>query len=74
MSNLGDDSGNLLVRARSALLDAIDALAEQKNSVVLIGAQAVYLHAGGLNIALAEATKDADLALDPPPAWGRAVN
>lgn len=65
MSNLGDDSGNLLVRARSVLLDAIDALAEQKNSVVLIGAQAVYLHTGGLNIALAEATKDADLALDP---------
>lgn len=33
--------------------------------MILIGAQAVYLHTGGLNIALAEATKDADLALDP---------
>lgn len=33
--------------------------------MVLIGAQAVYLHTGSLNLALAEATKDADLALDP---------
>lgn len=65
MSNPGDDSGNLLVRARAVLLDAVDALAGQKSSVVLIGAQAVYLHTGSLNIALAEATKDADLALDP---------
>ncbi len=65
MSNLGDDPGNLLVRARSVLLNAIDALAEQSSSVILIGAQAVYLHTGSLNLALAEATKDADLALDP---------
>lgn len=65
MNSRGADSHSLLVRARSVLLDAVDALAEQKNSVVLIGAQAVYLHTGSLNIALAEATKDADLALDP---------
>ena len=62
MSNPGDESHSLLVRARSVLLDA---LAGQKSSVVLIGAQAVYLHTGSPNIALAEATKDADLALDP---------
>jgi hypothetical protein len=65
MNSPGADSHSLLVRARSVLLDAIDALAGQKSSVVLIGAQAVYLHTGSLNIALAEATKDADLALDP---------
>lgn len=65
MNNPGDSPGNLLIRARSVLLDAIDALAEQKSSVILIGAQAVYLHTGSLRIALAEATKDADLALDP---------
>ncbi len=65
MNNPGDSPDNLLVRARSVLLDAIDALVEHASSVVLIGAQAVYLHTGGLNIALAEATKDADLALDP---------
>ncbi len=65
MSNPGDSPDNLLVRARSVLLDAIDALVEHASSVVLIGAQAVYLHTGSLNIALAEATKDADLALDP---------
>ena len=66
MSNPGADSGNLLVRARAVLLDAVDALAGQKSSIVMIGAQAVYLNPGSLNIALAEATNDADLALDPP--------
>lgn len=57
----GDD---LLILARSALLDALDALAEQRNSVILIGAQAFYLHAAETSVALAEATKDSDLALD----------
>ena len=34
------------VRARTALLDAADALVEQLHAVVLVGAQAIYLHAG----------------------------
>jgi hypothetical protein len=63
MSPAGD--AELLVAARAALLDALDALAEQRNALVLIGAQAIYLHTGGANIALAEATKDSDLAIDP---------
>jgi hypothetical protein len=63
MSPAGD--AELLVAARAALLDALDALAEQRDALVLIGAQAVYLHTGGADIALAEATKDSDLAVDP---------
>ena len=36
----------LYVRARAALLDVAEALAEQLDAVVLVGAQAVYLHTG----------------------------
>jgi Nucleotidyltransferase len=59
------DDAKLLVAARSALLDALDALAQLREAVVVIGAQAIYLHTGGAAVALAEATKDSDLALDP---------
>jgi len=55
---------DLLIAARRALLDALDALREHRDSVVLIGAQAIYLHTGAATVALAEATKDSDLALD----------
>ncbi|MDQ4500749.1 GSU2403 family nucleotidyltransferase fold protein [Sinomonas sp. ASV322] len=65
MSSPGDDPTDLLVRARTALLDALDALAEQRDAVIVIGAQAVYLRTGGIDVALAEATKDSDVALDP---------
>lgn len=54
-----------MVQARSALLDALDALQAHNDSVVVVGAQAVYLHTGQANVALAETTKDSDLALDP---------
>lgn len=63
MSPAGD--ADLLVAARSALLDALAALAEQRGALVLIGAQAIYLHTGAAIVALAEATKDSDLAVDP---------
>lgn len=46
------------------MLDALEALAEHRNAVIVIGAQAVYLHTGGINVAIAEATKDSDVALD----------
>jgi hypothetical protein len=55
---------DILVQARSALLDALDALQDHRESVVVIGAQAIYLHTGSAEVALAEATKDSDLALD----------
>lgn len=63
MSRAGE--ADLLVAARSALLDALDALASQRAALVLIGAQAIYLRAGAAVVALAEATKDSDLAVDP---------
>jgi len=54
----------ILVRARRALLDALEALGPHRESVVLVGAQAVYLHTGAADVALAEFTIDADLAFD----------
>lgn len=58
----GDD--NQIIEARSALLDALEALSEHQDSVILVGAQAIYLHTGSVEIALAEYTKDSDLAID----------
>ena len=58
-------AGNLIVEARAALLDAVAALEAHKDSVTLIGAQAIYLRTGNATFALAEATKDTDLAIDP---------
>lgn len=63
MSRPGD--AEVLVAARSALLDALEALWEQRDALVLIGAQAIYLHTGAAPVALGEATKDSDLAVDP---------
>jgi hypothetical protein len=60
MSPRGD--ADLLVAARRALLDA---LAAHREALVVIGAQAIYLHTGDADVALAEATKDSDLAVDP---------
>jgi hypothetical protein len=55
----------LHVRARSALLDAVEALKAHLDAVVLVGAQAVYLHTGAADLAVAEYTTDADFALRP---------
>jgi hypothetical protein len=57
----GDD---LLAQARSVLLDALTALAKHRDSIIVIGAQAVYLHTGTAPTAVAETTKDSDLAVD----------
>jgi Nucleotidyltransferase len=62
MSTTGD--ADLLVAARGALLDALEALRAHLDSVIVIGAQAIYMHTGAAPVALAEATKDSDLALD----------
>lgn len=63
MSPPGD--ADILVAARSALLDALAALRDQRDALVLIGAQAIYLQTGAASVQLAEATKDSDLAIDP---------
>lgn len=51
--------------ARLGLLDALDALEAHLDALIIIGAQAVYLHTGATEIALAEFTTDADVAVDP---------
>lgn len=53
------------VVARSVLLDALDALGGQRDAVIVVGAQAIYLHTGTIDLAVPEFTVDADLALDP---------
>lgn len=51
--------------ARTALLDAIEALEAQIDAIIVVGAQAIYLHTGSAVVAIAEFTTDGDLALDP---------
>ncbi|MFD4403969.1 hypothetical protein ACFWPH_14545 [Nocardia sp. NPDC058499] len=67
MNNPGaaaDDPFELLARTRTVLLDALEALVEHRDVVIVVGAQAVYLHTGGIEVAIAEATKDSDVAVD----------
>ena len=55
----------LYVRARAALLDAVEALGIHRDAIVLVGAQAIYLHTGAADLAVAEYTTDADFAVRP---------
>lgn len=55
----------LYIAARSVLLDALEALGEQREAAILVGAQAIYLHTGAIALPVAEFTTDADLTLDP---------
>ena len=55
----------LYVRARRALLDALDALGPHRGAVTLVGAQAIYVHTGDAQLAVALYTKDADVVLNP---------
>ncbi len=63
--NMYGEPDPLYVRARSALLDAADTLEPHLDSLVLVGAQAVYLRAGSSDLAVAEYTTDADFAIGP---------
>ena len=55
----------IYVDARRALLDALEALGPNAKACVLVGAQAIYLHTGEADLAVAVRTKDGDLAIDP---------
>jgi hypothetical protein len=55
----------LYVAARRTLLDALVALHDHSKSIIVIGAQAVYLRTGPLDGSIAPFTTDGDLALDP---------
>lgn len=59
------------VRARTVLLDALEALGRHRDAVVLVGAQAVYLHSGAGDFMTAPTTTDADLVLAPDVLAGR---
>jgi hypothetical protein len=48
---------NLIVQSRAALLDALEALHEHRDNVIVVGAQAVYLRTGNASVAIAEADK-----------------
>ena len=62
MNQSGDP--DLRVRTRRALLDALEALDNQLSALVLIDAQALYLHTGDVDVAISEETKDADIGID----------
>lgn len=53
------------IEARSVLLDALAGLREHLDSVILVGAQAVYLRTEGRLPTYQPFTTDADLVLDP---------
>lgn len=55
----------LYVLARRALLDGLAALEPHLDAIVVIGAQAIYVHTGSADLAVAEFTTDADLAIAP---------
>lgn len=46
------------------VLDALYALADQRDALILVGAQAVYLRTGDANLSVAAFTADADLGVD----------
>lgn len=64
MSQRGDIEPEYIA-ARRALLDALDTLTAHRNALVLVGAQAIYLHVGEADMAVAPFTTDGDIALDP---------
>jgi len=53
------------IAARAVLLDALAALGGQRDAVVLIGAQAIYLHTGEAELGIGLYTTDGDLAIVP---------
>lgn len=55
----------LYVLARRTLLDGLEALRPHLRSLVVVGAQAIYEHTGPADLAVAESTSDADLAISP---------
>lgn len=54
----------IYVQSRHAFLDALGALGANRKAAVLVGAQAVYLHAGETTVAVAPYTTDGDILLD----------
>ena len=68
------------VVARSVLLDALEALGDQRAAVIVVGAQAIYLHTGAIELAVGGdvtfaagpamlAVKPEDVAVGPAPGF-----
>ncbi len=55
----------IYVAARRVLLDSLEAIEEHLSSLILVGAQAVYLRTGEADVAVPPYTTDGDLAIDP---------
>ena len=55
------------VQARRVLFDALEVLDAHLPGLVLVGAQAVYLHTGAATIAVPDYTTDAGMAVAPEP-------
>jgi hypothetical protein len=53
------------VQARRVLLDALFALAPHGAAIIVAGAQAIYLHTGDADFAIAPFTLDGDVAINP---------
>jgi hypothetical protein len=53
------------VQARRVLLDALFALAPHGKAIVVAGAQAIYLHTGDADFAIAPFTIDSDFVINP---------
>jgi hypothetical protein len=53
------------ITARKALLDVLDVLGPHLKAVILVGAQAIYIHTGEAEFAVSPFTYDADLAINP---------
>lgn len=53
------------IAARRVLLTALRALEAHLDALVLVGAQAVYLHTGNADLTVAPTTTDADIAIAP---------
>lgn len=54
-----------MIKARTGLLDALEALGSHRDAVVLVGAQALYSHTSHFISNIAEFTQDADLTFRP---------
>ena len=62
---MNGDPDPIYVSARRTLLDALEFLGVHREAVILVGAQAIYLHARDAGLPVAPFTKDADLVLNP---------
>ena len=59
--------------SRATLLNVLDAIGKQRDAVVLVGAQANYLHTGDSDMVVPAFTSDGHLAIETPLKWpGRA--